>query len=399
MSAPPPSLRDWFAALWALRLGGPRALWTLLRLWAGRSTRQRQAAAALHRERTRHRRQPRQEPLRQLAPLLFEVDAGWLTPGPADGPRLAVTVVHLLGSGEIRYSPLSGLRRLCAEQPELARCRHLVADTTHEAGAFLGADEFSIRMGHTLAPALADCPDTLVFAGLSCRARTALELRTRPVSEHDRPVEVLACAAPLRCDYALPDTVRTLAALAPHMNLMATVMARPSPLNPLLRSWLRRLFVMNTGIVLGELAMHTPQALAWFGRYTEDEPTIDICLRALRELDLLVRVSDAELRHMVAGVAARAAEAEGVRMTACWGEDDAWVPPERCAARMGDAVARQGVPEARYRIASLAASNHGIGRQRDADYGALAELFMEVCARAAAADLATGEGSAHATGG
>ena len=311
VSAPPPSLRDWFAALWALRLGGPRALWTLLRLWAGRSTRQRQAAAALHRERTRHRRQPRQEPLRQLAPLLFEVDAGWLTPGPL----------------------------------------------------------------------------------------TALELRTRHGSEHDRPVEVLACAAPLRCDYALPDTVRTLAALAPHMNLMATVMARPSPLNPLLRSWLRRLFVMNTGIVLGELAMHTPQALAWFGRYTEDEPTIDICLRALRELDLLVRVSDAELRHMVAGVAARAAEAEGVRMTACWGEDDAWVPPERCAARMGDAVARQGVPEARYRIASLAASNHGIGRQRDADYGALAELFMEVCARAAAADLATGEGSAHATGG
>jgi hypothetical protein len=374
------------AALWLLLTGG-RELLLLASLWLRRRAAHLRAIAGLRRALPRVRRQPPDEPLREVAPGLFEVDPGHL--GGAAQPALPVTVLHLLGTGEIVYSPLPGLKRLCAERPGLARCRHLIVDTPSEPGAYLGAAAFSMRVARVLRAVGAPAGGALVLTGLSRGALTVLELGSQLAIHSDTHVEVLAMSPPVRSDFARPLTVRTIGALERGCELLLRAAGERGVLRRLTDLWLGRLYLRNTGFVLAELEMYEPETAERFAHYLSTRCPGPACLRAVREFGLLSRVSDAELRHLMGDVAERAAASPGLHLTLCWGERDVWLPAERCMQRAREALQRQRVAEERAELRLLPQWNHGIGRQPEGDYGELAGVVWRACERAAAAAAST----------
>jgi hypothetical protein len=375
------------AALWLLLTGG-RELLLLASLWLRRRAAHLRAIAGLRRALSRVRQHPPDEPLREVAQGLHEVDPGHLG-APAQSPPLPVTVLHLLGTGEILYSPLPGLKRLCAERPALACCRHLIVDTPSEPGAYLGAAAFSLRVARVVRALGPPPPGGLVLTGLSRGALTALELGSQLAIQSDAHVEVLAMSPPVRSDFGRPLTVRTIGALERGCELLLRVAGERGVLRRLTDWWLGRLYLHNTAFVLAELQMYEQETAERFAHYLSTRQPGPACLRAVREFGLLSRVSDAELRHVMGGVAERAAASPGLHLTLCWGEADVWLPAERCMQRSRDALQRGRVTPERAELRLLSRWNHGIGRQPEGDYGELAGVIWDACERAAAAAAST----------
>lgn len=371
---------------WAMvRLGLP-ALWLLLRMYLRRSPGARRTVRRLWR-----RVYAPEDPAAPAAPLLkplaeglFEVVPAALgqtsTPGGhADDAEAPITIVHLLGSGEIAYSPLPGLRAMCALDPEIARHRHVILDTPHAPGAFFGPLEFASRAFHGLRPLLQD-PTTgpLLLLGLSRGAIAAIELAFRAVDRTGKPTAAVALSPPTRGDIPWPASVRDVGLLEPGAD--ATIrLPLPKPLRIFRHAGFLRAYVRVTGAMYHELNIDDDGTLDLLARYLRQSRPTETCLRALREYALLARVSDAELRQAYAGFAERAAGDGRVHLSLCWGEGDVWMPHAACRQRIQDLIDRHRVPPERLQLHTLPGWNHCVGRQLDQDFQPIVSMIGTAC--------------------
>jgi len=373
-----PSLREKLAVLWQGLLGFPRAVLLIGWLWVRQRPAHRRALRMLRRALARPL--SGDEPLRPLEPGLFDVAPKLLD--TQELPPDALTVVHLLGTGENRYSPLTGLVELCKAEPRLRGFRHVILDTPHDAGAFLGPHEFATRAHRVLLPLLARNRDRIVLIGLSRGATSALDLGLELAAASGTRVGVLAMAPPLARSGRPPPTVVNIGALEPNTENFVRQIELAPWLAPLGVWLLRDLYLRFSSFVLAELSMVSEASIALFARYVATSDPQQACLRAVREFALLGRVSDAELRHVVSGAMQRLAVTDAAYLCVCWGSCDAWVELEPSRARLIAMRERHEVPAERLRISVLPGVNHGVGREPDQDFAALAALCWEVCEHA-----------------
>lgn len=367
---------------WAMvRLGTP-ALWHLLRMYVGHCAAQRRTARKLWRA-------VRDAPTAAEAPLLrpitehlheFEHAALGLQPGASpttQGER--ITVVHILGSGEVLYSPLPGLRALLRTAPALAQHRHVVMDTPHHPAAYLGPMEFASRAFQALRPLL-EAPERgpLLLVGLSRGAVAAVELAFRAAERTGQPTAALCLSAPTRGDIEWPASVRDIGLLEAGADA-ALRLPLPGFLRRFRRARFRHAYARVTAGVYNELSLDNEEMLALLARHIRETSPERTCLRALREYALLGRVSDAELRQGFSDFAARAASEDLVRLTFCWGTQDVWMPHARCRQRVEESLNRHPGADARVTLHSLPGWNHGIARQPEQDFGPVAALMTSAC--------------------
>jgi hypothetical protein len=368
--------------LWRGTLELPRALRILWLLWWRRSARAKRALAALQKAlQARHQQGPATDSLLEpLEPGLFRVAPVYLG-ASSDAAPSGPTVLHLLGTAEVVYAPLPGLKALCEREPRLRQCRHVIADTPHEPGAFLGADEFRARLRRLVAPELARNPHGLVVFGLSRGGLVALDIGTELAQ--DRPgarVAVLSLGAPLRKQARVPFTVWSIGALETITDIMTRELALWPLLGPLYRAIIGAQYLRNCARVLAELEIDDPETVALYARYVSETDVCQASLRGVREFALLRRVSDAELRHAVATVVRRAANpALQVCSTMVWGERDVWVDVAPSLERAREACERGGLPESRFGLYTLASWNHAVGRSLDQDFTPLAAWLWRAC--------------------
>jgi len=369
----------WLGSVWALARYGIPALPILARLWLRRTDRQRAAERALRGLLRAQEAEPQTPPLTSLGGDVYEVDVGALCPQAptADGPR-AVTVVHLLGSGETRLSPLPGLQALIAADPGLATHRHLIADTPMEAAAFLGPEAFIERLLRNLTPHLDD-GGPVVLMGLSRGALASLEIACRVGIEQQRPIAALALSPPARADYEWPRSVTNIASLEASTRAVVELGRMPGFIERFTERRMRHIFMAFSAWVMAELSFATEQTLGWVACEALQRPPAQLCLRAVREFSLLTRVPDTELRHAYSSIAERAAACPHVKLTVCWGQDDVWIPAQPAKERVDAALQRHGADADRIQTLVLAGWNHGIGRELDKDFAPLATRVRAHC--------------------
>lgn len=361
-----------------------------MQLWRREDATHRRARSALWQ--AYHHPQARAEPLLPLDPGLYEV-APWFLHGadfPPDAREHtsdALTIVHILGTGENLYSPLTGLRLMCQADTRLRAFRHVIVDTPHDAAGYLGPAEFGSRVRRSLAPLLAREQRRLVIVGLSRGALSALDLGADVVSTVGMRVGILALAPPLAKPHALPATVYTIGALEPIMENLLQLLAAAPWLGSCANWITRRMYVRFSAFVLVELRMVDPTALELFARFVRQTDPKQACLRAVREFSLLCRVSDAELRHAVSGVLQRLAFCETAHAIVCWGDADRWVPVERSRDRLLEKLAQQAVPRTRVEVNILPGLGHGLSREPAYDYAQLAACLWRVVEHANARDV------------
>lgn len=377
MSLAKPTLAERARAVVRGLWNAPQTVLLVAWLWSRQRALHRRAIAALRRAVKRPSATP--EPLRALEPGLYEVDAALLG-GDAPGPS-ALTVIHLLGTGENVYSPLVGLLALCEREPRLRACRHVIVDTPHDAACFLGPNEFATRLRRVLAPELARCRDRLVLVGLSRGATAAIDLGAE-LSLSTRRIGVLALSAPLARPASAPLTVLNIGAF----ETVTEHYVHQTALFPWATAFadflFRRIYIRFCAFVLAELRMVSEAQIAMYARYiARCDPKL-ACLRAVREFALLGRVSDAELRHALSGAVRRLSSADGARVLCGWGKDDPWVEIEPCVASLGVALERHGVPAERVTLHVLAGVGHGISREPGQDFGEVAALLWQACEHA-----------------
>jgi hypothetical protein len=349
------------------------------------------------------------DPLRPLAPGLWQVAPWFLHESstraehttraadgrgaePADG---ALTVVHLLGTGENVYSPLIGLVGLCLAEPRLRALRHVVADSSYEAGSYLGPSEFATRLRRTLAPLFAGA-QRLALVGLSRGGTVALTFGSELADEHGVRVGVLALAPPFAHSHGRPPaSAINIGGFEPIVVNFARQLELSPWLRPFGRAIVRDLYLRFSAFVLAELRMVSEASVAMFARHVTELDPIDACMRSVREFALLGRVSDAELRHAISGVTRRLARASSAHAIVCWGQDDSWVDVEPCHALLCTLVERDQVPKERLRVVKLPGLDHGVGREPEQDFAPVAALLWEACEHAsrAASPAPTSEGA------
>jgi len=372
-------LGEFLRLAWLGTLALPAALWTLVRLSWRRGPRARRALVAL--EAAARSREPLgPSPLEPLEPGLYRVKPEYL--GSSDAAERGPTVLHLLGTAEMIYSPLIGLRALCRAEPRLARCRHVIADTPYEAAAFLGADEFSARLRRVVEPEVLRNPHGLVLLGLSRGGLVALDLGSELSQRfEDARFGVLSLAPPLCEQHPPPPTVALIGALETITEILVQEQNLWPLLRPLYRWILYRGYVRNCALVLSELEMDDVESIALFGRYLREVEPRAASLRGTREFGLLRRVSDAELRHAISGATRRASHAaDKLRATVVWGLRDAWVDVPPSLERARQAAQKSGVAVAELRLHTLPDWNHGLTRSLDRDFTELARWLREaVC--------------------
>ena len=329
-------------------------------------------------------------PLCALEPGLYEVEP-WFLGGSdtANDERAApqhdaskLTVVHLLGTGENIYSPLTGLRALCKHDPRLWAHRHVIVDTPHDAAGYLGPHEFATRLRRVLAPLLAREPDRLVIVGLSRGAMAALDLGADLASTQGMRIGVLALAPPLARPARPPQSVLNIGGFEPIIENFV----RYLELNPWfapIGAWITRdLYVRFSAFTLAELRMLSDAALVMFARYIKGaDPTL-ACLRSVREFALLGRVSDAELRHATSLSMQRFAFSETAHVTVCWGDEDPWLDVAPCRERIEAMIERHGVPPERVDVHVLRGVSHGISREPAQDLTQIAAWLWRACEHA-----------------
>ena len=333
-------------------------------------------------------------PLRALEPGLYEVEP-WFLHGhdaaPSSPPLLArgaLTVVHLLGTGENIYSPLTGLRSLCGTDARLRDVRHVIVDSPHDAAGYLGPQEFATRLRRVLAPLLERERERLVICGLSRGAMAALDLGADLASTHGLRVGVLAMAPPCARPERAPHTVLNIGGFEPIIENFVPYLELHRWFQPI-GAWITRdLYVRFSGFTLAELRMGSDEAISMFARYVRETDSMVACLRSVREFALLGRVSDAELRHAVSMAMQRYAFSETARVTVCWGQDDAWLDVGACRERMESMIARHAVPSERIEVHTLSGLSHGVSREPQQDFAPIAAWLSRACehARAGAHD-------------
>jgi hypothetical protein len=322
------------------------------------------------------------DPLRALEPGLYEVEPAFLNGERAIDAAASLTVVHLLGTGETIYSPLTGLAELCAIEPRLRAARHVIADTPHDAAAFLGPGEFAARLRRTLAPELARNPERIVLVGLSRGGAAAFDLGGDLAATSDRRIAVLALAPPLTHPARKPASVLNIGGLEPVMENFTRLLAIERWLQPFGRFILRELYIRFSGFVLAELQMVSRASIAMFGRFVHGCDQERTCLRAVREFALLGRVGDIELRHAASSALQRMRDNPRAHAVVCWGSRDPWLELEPCRARLAQLIERHEVPRERVRIELMQGVGHGIGREPAQDFARLAALYWEACEHA-----------------
>jgi hypothetical protein len=325
-------------------------------------------------------------PLRALEPGLFEVEPWFLrgrdAPDGEDAGAHDLTVVHLLGTGENIYSPLTGLRLLCRSDERLCAVRHVIVDTPHDAAGYLGPLEFATRLRRVLAPLLARESERLVIVGLSRGAMAALDLGADLASTQGMRVGVLAMAPPMARPKRPPHSVLNIGGFEPIMENFIPYLELHPWLWPLGRRIARDLYVRFCGFTLAELRMVSDHSIAMFARYvTASDPTL-ACLRAVREFALLGRVSDAELRHATSMAMQQYAFSETAHVTVCWGQDDAWLEVPPCRERLEAMIARHGVPAERIDVHVLSGVSHGVSREPTQDFEPIAAWLVRACEHA-----------------
>lgn len=367
------ALLRWLGSVWALSRYGIPALPILLRLYRQRTPAQREAERMLRGLLHSEVSAPRTPPLSQIGTDLYEVDTAALCElAAAPSTSDVVTVVHLLGSGETRLSPLPGLRALIAAEPALAAHRHLIIDTPTQPAAFLGPDAFAERLTRNLGTVLQGEGPLLLF-GLSRGAVASLEIACRVGVQQQRPVAALALSPPARADYTWPKSVVDIASLEPATSAVAELGWMPGPIARFTETRMRHTFMAFSAWVMAELSFACRETLSWVACETMRRPPTVLCLRAVREFVLLTRVPDTELRHAYNAIADRVGACPHLKLTMCWGENDVWIPAHAAKERIDGALERRGVDSERMQTHVLPGWNHGIGRQLDNDFGPLAE--------------------------
>lgn len=384
------TLRSW----WLL----PRTLFLIAWLLMRQRAPHRRATAML----LRAAKSPRlgDDPLHACDPGLYEVAPWFLhetsthqehsaradqATYPAPPPE-ALTVVHLLGTGENVYSPLVGLLGMCAAEPRLRALRHVIADTSYDAGSYLGPNEFGTRAKRTLAPLFARQRERLVLVGLSRGGTAALNFGTELADEHGTRVGVLALAPPFaRPGGRPPLSAMNIGGFEPIIVNFSTQLSLVPSMRPFGRWLVRDLYLRFSAFVLAELRMVSEASIAMFARHVAALDPVDACMRAVREFALLGRVSDAELRLVVSGVTQRLARTPGAHAIVCWGQDDTWVEVEPCHALLRSLLERDRVPRERVHVVKLPGLTHGVGREPDQDFAPVAALLWEACEHASRA--------------
>lgn len=355
-------------------------------LWMRQEAVHRRAVKALKKALARPPAGP--DPLREWSPGLYEVQPHRLhaasDPEPAPLAPDALTVLHLLGTGECIYSPLPGLRTLCEMEPRLRQVRHVIVDTPQQAASYLGPQQFAARLRRTIEPELARQRDRLVVVGLSRGATAALDLGSDLSVSRHMQVGILAMSPPLSRPSKAPATVINIGGFEAIAENFVRLMALGPWWRPFGNWLLRALYVRFTAFVLAELRMDDAAMLAAHARYIASRPARHLCLRAVREFALLGRVSDAELRHAVSGIVQRLSYSEQGRAVVCWGTEDSWVEVEPCRARLEAIREREGLSEAQLSVHLFEGVDHGVGRQVDEDFARLAALLWQLCEHAAA---------------
>lgn len=329
-------------------------------------------------------------PLRPLEPGLFEVEPWFLRNeggegGPSEAPSARapdLTVVHLLGTGENVYSPLTGLRLACAAEPRLCGARHVIVDTPHDAAGYLGPQEFATRLRRALAPLLARERERIVLVGLSRGAMAALDLGADLAATSGMRVGVLAMAPPLARPARPPHSVVNIGGFEPVIENFVPYLELLPWLAPLGRWITRDLYVRFSGFTLAELRMASAPSLAMFARYVAAADPVLACLRSVREFALLGRVSDAELRHATSLALQRYAFSETAHVTVCWGAEDAWLDVAPCRERLVGMLERHGVPEGRIEAHVLPGVSHGVSREPGQDFAPIAAWLWRACEHA-----------------
>lgn len=326
-------------------------------------------------------------PLRALEPGLHEVEPWFLlghdAPGEAGAPRSdTLTVVHLLGTGENIYSPLTGLRAMCRSDERLCAPRHVIVDTPHDAAGYLGPQEFATRLRRVLAPLLARESERLVIVGLSRGAMAALDLGAELASTEGMRVGVLAMAPPMKRPTRPPHSVLNIGGFEPIMENFISYLELNPWLLPMGRWITRELYVRFSGFILAELRMVSDASIAMFARYVHAIDPKLACLRSVREFALLGRVSDAELRHAVSMAMQRFSFSESAHVTVCWGDEDAWLEVGPCRERLESMIARHAVPSERVEVNTLKGVSHGVSREPAQDYRQLAAWLQRACEHA-----------------
>ena len=295
----------------------------------------------------------------------------------------ALTVVHLLGTGENVYSPLVGLAGMCLAEPRLRSLRHVIVDTSYDAGSYLGPNEFGTRTKRTLAPLFARHRERLVLVGLSRGGTAALNFGTELADEHGTRVGVLALAPPFARPFGRPPlSALNIGGFEPIVVNFSTQLSLLPPMRPF-GTWLvRDLYIRFSAFVLAELRMVSEASIAMFARHIAALDPVDVCMRSVREFALLGRVSDAELRLVVSGVTQRLARTANAHAIVCWGQDDTWVEVEPCHALLRSLLERDRVPRECIHVVKLPGLSHGIGREPDQDFAPVAALLWEACEHA-----------------